>query len=405
MKNVQIFDLAMCCSTGVCGTEVDQALVEFAADVDWLRKQGAAVERFNLAQQPQAFASRATIRNLLHAQGEAALPVILVDDEIKHRGTPYPSREQLAQWAGITPATSIFSEQVAELVAIGASIASNCEPCFEFHFERARKIGVADADVRQAVDLAQKVKDAPARALVALARRHLDKGVTAQACCKQRHRSFLDKYLTLGAFTSLLTDGKLAEGFDHIVFDTAPTGHTIRLLQLPGAWTSFLEAGQGDASCLGSLAGLEKQRSQYEAAVAALADPLRTRLVLVARAQRSALQEAARTHEELAALGLSRQHLVINGILPAPRDNQDPLAAAIVARERAAIDALPQSLCDLPQDRVALKSFNVVGLAALRDLLLPAEGGDTGRVDAPPHLGAPSLAQLVDEIEADGRGW
>jgi len=205
-------------------------------------------------------------------------------------------------------------------------------------------------------------------------------------------------------FTSLLTDGKLAEGFDHIVFDTAPTGHTIRLLQLPGAWTSFLQADQGDASCLGPLAGLEKQRSQYEAAVAALADPLRTRLVLVARAQRSALQEAARTHEELAALGLSRQHLVINGILPALQSNQDPLAAAIVARERAAIDALPQSLCDLPQDRVPLKSFNVVGLAALRDLLLPAEDSDAGRVDAPPDLDAPSLAQLVDEIEPDGQG-
>jgi arsenite-transporting ATPase len=205
-------------------------------------------------------------------------------------------------------------------------------------------------------------------------------------------------------FTSLLTDWRLAEGFDHIVFDTAPTGHTIRLLQLPGAWTSFLQAGQGDASCLGPLAGLEKQRSQYEAAVAALADPLRTRLVLVARAQRSALQEAARTHEELAALGLLRQHLVINGILPALQSNQDPLAAAIVARERAAIDALPQSLCDLPQDRVPLKSFNVVGLAALRDLLLPAEGSEPGIVDALPDLGAPSLAQLVDEVEADGHG-
>jgi len=107
MKNVQIFDPALCCSSGVCGADVDQALVEFAADVDWLKKQGVTVERFNLAQQPQAFASRAAIRNLLHAQGEAALPVILVDDEIKHRGSPYPSRDQLAQWAGITPANSI----------------------------------------------------------------------------------------------------------------------------------------------------------------------------------------------------------------------------------------------------------------------------------------------------------
>src|SRR3546814_151634 len=117
-------------------------------------------------------------------------------------------------------------------------------------------------------------------------------------------------------FTALLTDAALTQDYAHIIFDTAPTGHTIRLLQLPGAWSGFLEAGKGDASCLGPLAGLEKQRSQYKAAVEALADPLRTRLVLVARAQRPTLREAARTHEELAAIGLKQQHLVLNGILP-----------------------------------------------------------------------------------------
>lgn len=113
MKTIQIFDPALCCSTGVCGVDVDQALVEFAADVDWLKKQGVTVERFNLAQQPQAFANHATIRDLLHAQGETALPAILADGELKHRGIPYPSRDQLAQWAGAAPGTSILTEQVA----------------------------------------------------------------------------------------------------------------------------------------------------------------------------------------------------------------------------------------------------------------------------------------------------
>jgi len=106
-------------------------------------------------------------------------------------------------------------------------------------------------------------------------------------------------------FTALLTDTALTAGYDHIIFDTAPTGHTIRLLQLPGAWNSFLENGQGDASCLGPLAGLEKQREQYQMAVEALSDPLRTRLVLVARAQLATLREVARTHEELAAITLA----------------------------------------------------------------------------------------------------
>ena len=141
-------------------------------------------------------------------------------------------------------------------------------------------------------------------------------------------------------FTALLTDDSLDARYEHIIFDTAPTGHTIRLLQLPGAWSGFLEAGKGDASCLGPLAGLEKQRSQYQQAVAALADGARTRLVLVARAQLSTLREAARTHDELRAIGLGQQYLVVNGVFPPEEAAQDPLAAAICRREQAVLRAL-----------------------------------------------------------------
>ena len=206
-------------------------------------------------------------------------------------------------------------------------------------------------------------------------------------------------------FTELLLASELTAGFDHILFDTAPTGHTIRLLQLPGAWSGFLEAGKGDASCLGPLAGLAKQRSQYQAAVDALADPRQTRLVLVARAQPSTLREAARTHDTLAAIGLSQQFLVINGVLPASEAAQDPLAAAIVARETLAVADMPPALKLLAHDEVALKPFNLVGLDALRQLLspvLPAQA--SASVDLPATLQAPNLTSLVDQIAADGHG-
>ena len=205
-------------------------------------------------------------------------------------------------------------------------------------------------------------------------------------------------------FTELLLDSPLTAGYDHILFDTAPTGHTIRLLQLPGAWTGFLEEGKGDASCLGPLAGLEKQRTQYRSAVEALADPMRTRLVLVARAQQSTLREVARTHEELAAIGLSQQYLAINGVLPQSESTKDPLALAIWDREQAALASIPAGLVSLPRDEVALKPFDLVGLDALHQLFTDAavqfEAGPQQLIP----LDAPALSSLVDDIAADGRG-
>ena len=207
-------------------------------------------------------------------------------------------------------------------------------------------------------------------------------------------------------FTALLTDPALPQQFDHILFDTAPTGHTIRLLQLPGAWSQFLEAGKGDASCLGPLAGLQKQQQQYRDAVAALADPDRTRLVLVARAQTSTLNEVARTHGELAAIGLEHQYLVINGLLPESAIQQDPLAMAIWQREQQALAQLPAVLHPLPQDRIPLLACNLVGLDALQQLLtlqpetdVPVTSVASSRLEL-----APSLASLVDELAQDQHG-
>lgn len=206
-------------------------------------------------------------------------------------------------------------------------------------------------------------------------------------------------------FTGLLTDASLLTRFDHIIFDTAPTGHTIRLLQLPGAWSSFIESNPDGASCLGPMAGLEKQREQYAHAVEALSDPERTRLVLVARLQKSTLQEVARTHDELSAIGLKNQYLVINGVLPASEAERDALAAAIWQREQEALANLPAGLSDLPTDNLYLQPLNMVGVSALKGLLnehaeitsLPEQSPQ----NKPENM---SLSVLVDDIARSEHG-
>lgn len=205
-------------------------------------------------------------------------------------------------------------------------------------------------------------------------------------------------------FTALLIDSPVTDDYDHIIFDTAPTGHTIRLLQLPGAWSGFLEEGKGDASCLGPLSGLEKQREQYKAAVDALADGKRTRLILVARAQQSTLREVARTHEELAGIGLKQQYLVINGILPKIEAETDRLAAAIYQREQSSLNAIPEVLKQLPRDLVALKAFDLVGLDALRQLLIDSPYQVHEVSDLLVEVSKQSLSQLVDGIAKEGHG-
>lgn len=206
-------------------------------------------------------------------------------------------------------------------------------------------------------------------------------------------------------FTGLLTDASLLTRFDHIIFDTAPTGHTIRLLQLPGAWSSFIESNPDGASCLGPMAGLEKQREQYAHAVEALSDPTRTRLVLVARLQKSTLQEVARTHLELAAIGLKNQYLVLNGVLPKTEAANDTLAAAIWDREQEALANIPSDLSGLPTDTLFLQPLNMVGVSALSGLLSSqpeTSSSSEEYIQQRPEI--PSLSALVDDIARNEHG-
>ena len=152
-------------------------------------------------------------------------------------------------------------------------------------------------------------------------------------------------------FTAVLATPAQTDEFDHVIFDTAPTGHTLRLLTLPSAWSGYVDEHPAGASCLGPLAGLDQRREQYAAAVATLSDPALTTLVLVARAEESALREAARASGELAALGVRNQRLVINGLLLG--DDGDPAARAFTERQTAALACAPAQLAEFPASRRA----------------------------------------------------
>jgi arsenite-transporting ATPase len=205
-------------------------------------------------------------------------------------------------------------------------------------------------------------------------------------------------------FTKLLGDAAATAGFDHIIFDTAPTGHTLRLLKLPAAWTDFLETNTSGTSCLGPLAGLQDQKALYDASLATLSDPAQTTLVLVSRPEASALAEADRTRGELADIGITNQYLFLNGVFVA-RDQSDLVARALEQRGREALELMPDGLRRLPAFEVPLLPFAPMGIRNLRAVFaeggpgyVPVERGAEAAMEAPP------LADLVDEIEKAGHG-
>ena len=204
-------------------------------------------------------------------------------------------------------------------------------------------------------------------------------------------------------FASLLSGD--AEHFDHIVFDTAPTGHTLRLLSLPKAWSGFLAGNDRGASCLGPHSGLKMQEERFKAALKALSDPALTTVILVTRADKGAIAEAARTSEELQELGLNNQRLAVNGVFHAS-DRSDAVARAIEDLGQLALDEMPKSLKDLPQDLVPLRAFDTVGLPALRALLSSATpAGEPMQVIPVQHIDpVKGLAALADELAAAGHG-
>lgn len=199
-------------------------------------------------------------------------------------------------------------------------------------------------------------------------------------------------------FSGFITDSKVEQEYDYIIFDTAPTGHTLRMLQLPSAWSNFISESTHGASCLGQLSGLESKKEVYKQAVKTLADGSLTTLILVTRPETAPFKEAARASGELSSLGVHNQMLVINGVLT---EYSDALSSSLYEKQQAALNAMPESLQPLPLHMVPLRAYNVTGLENVRALL------NHDHVTAPTEtlnaVDIPALNYVIGQLAARGK--
>lgn len=202
-------------------------------------------------------------------------------------------------------------------------------------------------------------------------------------------------------FSTLLTNKELTSKFDHIIFDTAPTGHTLRLLQLPTAWSGFLEESTHGASCLGPLAGLGDKKELYNQTVQALSNPNQTMLLLVTRPDNSPLQEAERAAHELKEIGVSNQFLLVNGILKDYMQN-DNVSNALFKRQSRALENMAEELKNLPTYEIPLVSFNVTGIENMRKLVQPMENLSISDEETN-TVSIPSLQTLITNLSESGK--
>ncbi|MDA8363045.1 MAG: arsenical pump-driving ATPase [Gammaproteobacteria bacterium] len=205
-------------------------------------------------------------------------------------------------------------------------------------------------------------------------------------------------------FSKLLGEAATTAEFDHVIFDTAPTGHTLRLLTLPTAWSQFIASSSSGASCLGPLAGLEKQKALYAATVARLSNPEETSVILVSRPESAPLREADRTREELAALDIRNLQLAINGLFMTDRQD-DAIATAMSHRAASALAEMPKGLAALPVTMTPLLPCGTVGLRALRLMATPGAPDELQSNQTRTEAVLPSgLGDLVEDIARAGHG-
>ncbi len=449
----------MCCATGVCGPEVDTKLVQFAADLDWLKSEGVIIQRHNLSQNPAAFVENKLVNSTLAEKGEAALPLVLVNGKVAAMGC-YPDRAGLA---GLAESESHRRRARPVNQAVAAAVPadpmnSSAEPALASFLEsptrflfftgkggvgktslacasaialadRGQRVLLVSTDPASNLDevLGVRLTTAPSGipSVPRLAALNIDP-VAAAAAYREKlvgpYRGKLPAAIVrsmeeqlsgactmeiaaFDEFSRLLGQPEATADFDHVVFDTAPTGHTLRLLSLPGAWTGFFENSTTGNSCLGPLAGLEKQRVIYERAVASLADAGSTTLVLVSRAQRAALTEAERTQQQTLVGGVRNQRLILNGLFQAV--GGDPVALALQKRGQEALAGANDFLSRLPVARKWLCApaicwaFRLCALSFAQEFAAAIPKFETPGSTLPP---TESLAELVDKLAKAGNG-
>lgn len=194
-------------------------------------------------------------------------------------------------------------------------------------------------------------------------------------------------------FSRFITDAALAQQYDHILFDTAPTGHTLRMLQLPSAWSNFISENTHGASCLGQLAGLESKKAMYKQAVETLADSLQTTLILVSRPEVSPLKEAARASQELAELGVINQTMVINGVLAA---YDDSISESLYRKQQQALATMPPALVSLTTYHIPLRAYNITGIDNVRAFL--SQDHATLRDEVIQSQSIPKLSDVIEDL-------
>lgn len=194
-------------------------------------------------------------------------------------------------------------------------------------------------------------------------------------------------------FSNFITDEKAQQEYDHIIFDTAPTGHTLRMLQLPSAWSSFIDKNTHGASCLGQLAGLESKKEVYQEAVQTLANGKLTTLILVARPEETPLKEAARASKELSAIGVENQLLVINGVLT---DFDDSVSESLYKKQQKSLEEIPDDLKNITTYTIPLRAYNVIGMENVRAFL--QKDAYSIRNEALNSQSIPQLKQVIEDL-------